>query len=550
MRSINSTRVRQPSWLVSFQCKVGKVSWPVIVTLLIVSFSACNPAPHYSRPTMPAPPSYKEAPPDQYKEVAGWKIAEPGDDKIRAKWWEMYHDPNLNQLEEQVEVSNQTIAVAEANFRAARATVVAARSALFPTVTTSPSFSNSRFAARQTVVPGNTGSGASSGTTTTGTAASGGGAGSTSAYNYFSLPIDVSYTVDLWHRVRNNIAANPFTAQARAADVATALLSTHSEVAQDYFQVRALDQHRTILERTIESYRQSLQLNTSLYRAGLASEQDVSQAQTQLNTAIAQATDLGVARAQYEHAIATLIGKPASEFSLPAGPFAPNPPAVPVGIPSGLLERRPDIAGAERQVAASNAQIGVAKAAYYPNLTLSASAGFQSTAIAQLFTWPSRFWSVGPALAQTLFDAGARRGATEQAQAAYDAAAANYRQTVLTDFQAVEDNLAALRILAEEVVEQHEAVASSQYYLDLAMTRFRAGIDSYLNVITAQTTLLTNQVTEVDIQLRQMTSSVGLIMSLGGGWDATELPSVRGVSREPKREAPPPAGTGVQPVVK
>lgn len=519
----------------------GGLSYFVIV-ILIGLVSACNPAPHYSRPTTPAPPSYKEAPPDQYKEVTGWKIAEPGDDKIRANWWEMYHDPNLNHLEEQVQISNQTIALAEANFRAARAVVVSARSALFPTVTTNPSFSNSRFAARQTILPGNAVSGANGGTTggtaTGGTASSGAAATGASSYNYFSLPIDVSYTVDLWHRVRNNIAANVYTAQARGADVATALLSTHSELAQDYFQVRAVDQHRSILERTIENYRQSLHLTTTLYHAGLASEEDVSQAQTQLNTAIAQATDLGVARAQYEHAIATLTGKSASEFSLAAGAFTPNPPAVPVGIPSEVLERRPDIASAERQVAAANAQIGVAKAAYYPNLTLSASAGFESTAIAQLFTWPSRFWSVGPVLAQTLFDAGARRGATEQAQAAYDAAAATYRQTVLSDFQAVEDNLAALRILAEEVVEQHEAVASSQYYLDLAMTRFRAGIDSYLSVITAQTTLLTNQITEVDIQLRQMTSSVGLIMSLGGGWDTTELPSVHEVSRGREREAP------------
>jgi len=512
-------------------CLVGQASW-LVVFLLLASLSACNPAPRYSRPTLPAPPSYKEAPPDQYKEVAGWKIAEPGDDKIRSKWWEMYNDPRLSELEEQVRISNQTVAVAEANFRAARAVVVSARSALFPTVNANPSFSNSRFAARGAVLPGGA-AGNTSGATTTGVNGSG-----VSALNFFSVPIDVSYTVDLWHRVRNTVAAEAYTAQARAADVVTALLSTHAELAQDYFQVRALDQERAILQETIRNYQQSLELTQSLYRAGIDSEESVAQAQTQLETTTAQATDLGAARAQYEHAIATLIGKPAAEFSLAAGTFAPDPPAVPVGIPSKLLERRPDIAAAERQMAAANSQIGVAKAAYYPNLTLSASAGFESTSIAKLFTWPSRFWSVGPALAQTLFDAGARRGATEQAQAAYDAAAANYRQIVLTGFQTVEDNLAALRILAQEIGEQREAIASSQYYLDLAVTRFRAGIDSYLNVITAQATLLSSRVTEAQIELRQMNGSVALIMALGGGWDAGELPSVRDVSREPNRGTP------------
>jgi NodT family efflux transporter outer membrane factor (OMF) lipoprotein len=372
---------------------------------------------------------------------------------------------------------------------------------------------------------------AAAGTTTSSTGAGAVGSGD---INFFSLPIDITYTVDLWHKIRNTVAANAYTAQASAADVATALLSTQAELAQDYFQVRALDQERAVLQETVGNYRQTLELTTTLYQSGLDSEEDVAQAKTQLDTATAQATDLGVARAQYEHAMATLIGKPAAEFSLSVGPFEPNPPAVPVAVPSKLLERRPDIAAEERQVAAANAQIGVAKAAYYPNLTLSAAGGLESTSIANWFTWPSRFWSLGPALAETLFDAGARRGATEQAKAAYDAAVANYRQTVLTDFQAVEDNLSSLRILAEEVGQQHEAVASSEYYLNLALTRFKTGIDSYLNVITAQTTLLTNRLTEVQIQLRQMTSSVSLIMALGGGWDVTELPPVREVSRVPK----------------
>lgn len=491
----------------------------------LIALSACNPAPHYARPTTPTPPSYKEAPPSEYKEVAGWKIADPGDDKIRPKWWEMYNDPGLNEIEEQVQISNQSIAAAEANFRAARAVVVQARASLFPTVTTSPSVTNSRISSARGAI-------ASSGAGTA-TASSAGGLG-TGVFTTYQLPIDISYTVDLWHKVRNNIEANAFAAQASAADVATALLSTQAEVAQDYFQVRELDQQRAVLADTIRNYQQALELTTTLYRAGLDSDEDVAQAKTQLDTTTAQATDLSVTRAQYEHAIATLIGKPASEFSLSVGTFTPKPPEVPVAVPSKLLERRPDIASMERQVASANAKIGVAKAAYYPNLSLSAALGFESTDATTWFSWPSRFWSIGPSLAQTLFDAGARRAATEQAQATYDAAVANYRQTVLTDFQTVEDNLSALRILAQEVEQQQEAINSSQYYLDLALTRYRTGIDSYLNVIAAQTTLLSNRVTQLQIQLRQMTASVNLIMALGGGWDASDLPQVREVSRSPK----------------
>jgi NodT family efflux transporter outer membrane factor (OMF) lipoprotein len=501
----------------------------LIIAAVWVLLSACNPAPKYTRPTLPPPPSYKEAQPAQFKEVPGWKIAEPGDDKIRSKWWEIYNDPVLNGLEEQVQISNQTIAQAEANFRAARAVVVQARSNLYPTVTANPSISNSRYGSRSGVAPSSV-----SGNSSAVPSAQGFGA---APFNFYSLPIDVSYTVDLWHRVRNTVKANAFTAQASAADVATAILSTQAELASDYFQVRALDAQREILAGTVKNFQQSLELTQTLYKVGLNSEQDVSQAKTQLNTAMAQATDLGVARAQFEHAIATLIGRPPAEFSLAVAPFNPTPPQVPVAVPSKLLERRPDIAAAERQVAAANAQIGVARAAYYPNLSLSAVFGLQSTNIGNWFSWPNRFWSVGPTLSQTLLDFGARRGATEQAQAQYDADVANYRQIVLTDFQSVEDNLAALRILAEEVGHQREAVASSQTYLNLALTRYKTGIDSYLNVITAQNTLLTNQLSELQTQLRQMTASVNLILGLGGGWDASQLPQIHEVSRSPKKEA-------------
>ena len=475
--------------------------------------TACNPAPRYVKPAAPATPAYKETAPAEFKEGKGWKLAQPGDDKIRPKWWEMFNDRQLSALEEKIAMSNQSIAASEANFRAARALVVSARSSLYPTVSTTPGYSNSRISGTRgarVIGPGGTGGNSASG-----------------AYNDFSLPIDVTYTVDFWHRIRNTIAANAFAAEANAADVATALLGLQSELAQDYFQVRALDMQEAILQDTLRNYRDALNLTTTLFQTGIDSEQDVTQAQTQLNTATAQLTDLGVARAQFEHAIAVLIGVPAAEFALPVAPFVPEPPTVPVALPSTLLERRPDIAAAERQVEAANAQVGVARAAYYPNVTLSASAGLESSTITQWFTWPSRFWSLGPALSQTLFDVGGRRGLNEQAQANYDVAVANYRQTVLTSFQAVEDNLAALRILAKEIAEEQTAIASAAHYLDLAVTRYRTGVDSYLNVITAQNTVLSNRETQVQAQLREMTSSVSLILALGGGWDPAQLPDRR-----------------------
>jgi NodT family efflux transporter outer membrane factor (OMF) lipoprotein len=482
----------------------------------LLLLSGCNPAPKYVKPPATTPTAFKEAP-EQFKEGAGWKLAQPGDDKIRAKWWEIYNDPQLNALEEQVAIGNQSIAGAEANYRSARALVVSARSNLYPTIGASPTYANSRQSA-----------------TTRSTAVQSTGGGSLSSVtNGWNLPFDVSYTADFWHRIRNAIDAQVYSAQASAADVATALLSIQSELAADYFELRAADAQRQILTDTIENYRQALQLTTILFRTGIDSEQDVTQAQTQLDTTIAEATDVGVARSQFEHAIATLMGKPASSFELPVGKFDPNPPQVPVAVPSVLLERRPDIAALERQVAAANSEIGIARAAYYPSLTLSASGGLQTSHITQWFTWPSRTWSVGPALSQTLFDGGARRAQNEQANAQYDAAVANYRQTVLTSFQAVEDQLSTLRILSQEVVQQRTALASANHYLDLAQTRYKTGVDSYLNVITAQTAVLTDRVTELSIQLRQMSASVSLIMALGGGWDPAQLPQKKDMLARP-----------------
>lgn len=501
---------------------------------LLFALCACNPAPKYARPPASAPSAYKEAPP-QFKEGVGWVVAQPGDDKIRPKWWEMYNDPQLNALEEQVAISNETVIQAAANFRAAQALVVQARSQLFPTIGGSASYTREHFSgnSRTTTVVGGTGA-----TPQTGSGGS---------INVYSIAADVSYTVDLWHRIRNQIAADAASAQASAADVATALLTTQAELAQDYFEIRALDTQEGILQDTLNNYRANVNLTQILFKTGIDSDQDVTQAQTQLDTATAQATDVGVARAQYEHAIATLIGRPAATFSLEVAPFVPKPPQVPVAIPSELLQRRPDIAAAERQVAADNALIGVARAAYYPSLTLSASGGLTSSTLASWFNWPSRVWSLGPALSDTLLDFGARRGAVEQANATYDAAVAGYRQTVLGDFQTVEDNLASLRILATEVDQYQTAVEASAHYLDLAMIRYRTGVDSYLNVITAQNTLLSNRETQVQTQLKQMTASVALIMALGGGWDASQLPQYERFLKHPPKWSPAGAPAGEQP---
>lgn len=505
--------------------------WAIMCGLLalLLAISACNPAPKYAQPPAPTPTAYKEAPQDLFKEGAGWKLAQPGDDKLPGNWWEIYKDPQLDALEIQVKVSNQTIIAAEANYRAARALVVSAHSGLYPTVGVAPQYS---YAQTSQNVRG--------GKVSTGTGSSGSVSGAGSPVNLFSLPLDVSYTPDFWHRIRNSVTADAYSAQASAADIATATLSTQAQLATFYFELRAIDAQRQILHDTVGSYEAALKLTDTLYKLGIDSEQDVAQARVQLDTATAQERDLGVNRSNFEHAIAILIGMPPANLSIAVATFNPNPPEVPVAVPSVLLERRPDIAAAERAVAAANMNIGIARAAYYPNVTLSASAGFNSTSFTQWFQWPSHFWSLGPAqLSQTIYDGGARRAQNEQAEAQYDAAVANYRQTVLTAFQAVEDNLAALRILTEEVGEQHTAVESSTRYLELATTRYKAGVDSYLNVIVAQTSLLTNRETEVSIEERRMMASVLLTQALGGGWDPASLPQVKDMLARPPKWSPP-----------
>ena len=474
-----------------------------ISVMAIILFKSCDKAPKYAKPTVATPPAYKEITPDTFKETNDWKFAHPSDAVIRGKWWEMFNDQQLNSLEEQANGANQNIAIADANFRAARAIVKESRSEYFPTVTTSPSIIVSRqsgAATHSNVSPGR------------------------QSVNY-TLPFDAAWEPDFWGRIRNTVVASASEAQASAADLQNVRLSVEAELAFDYYQLRSLDAEKRLLDTTIAAYQQQLDLTNVRFETGIASDEDVAQAETQLKTTQAQATDLGVARSQLEHAIAMLTGQPASNFSLPPTDLNEKPPAIPVGLPSQLLERRPDVAAAERRVAEANAEIGVTKAAFFPSLVLGATGGFESTSIASWFTWPARFFSLGPTLSQTLFDKGRRKAANEVARAQYEGTVANYRQTVLTSFQEVEDNLAALRILSRELDEQNDAVASAQRALSLATERYKSGIDSYLNVITAQATLLNNQRTAVNLEAQEMTASVELIKALGGGWNASELPT-------------------------
>jgi NodT family efflux transporter outer membrane factor (OMF) lipoprotein len=475
--------------------------------------SGCVVGPKYVRPSTDAPSAYKELPADAGQAAKDWKIAQPQDAATRGKWWEVFHDPQLNGLEEKANVSNQNIAAAVDNFLVARALVRQARSQYFPTVTTNPSILNTRPSPAQ--LGGLTG-------TSPGVAVK--------SYMDYSLPFDASWEPDLWGRVQNTVRANVFAAQASAADVQNVRLSEQAELAVDYYELRAQDSLKQVFDATVVAYQETFELTQSQYRAGLSSDEAVAQAEAQLKAAQAQDTNLAILRAQYEHAIAVLIGQPASTFSLPAQVIQPIVPMTPVGVPSELLERRPDIAAAERSVAQANAEIGIAVAAFYPNVVLSASGGLGATSISSWFTWPSRFWSVGPSLAETIFDAGLRRATVQQYQANYDQTVANYRETVLTAFQQVEDNLASLRVLSQSIAEQNEAVEAAARSLREATVRYKAGVDPYLNVIVAQTTLLNNQQTTVNLRTQQMVASVQLIKALGGGWDTTQIPSPKEVS--------------------
>ena len=472
--------------------------------------------------------------PDAYKELDGWRIAHPRDGLPRGPWWEVFADPQLNALEARVSISNQNLAVSEAQYRNARALVREARAAFFPTVTLGAGFTRSRQSS--TFGVGSSG-GSSTGTSSGGVASSGTSGSSGGARSDFQLGLDFSWELDVWGRIRRGVESNKAAAQASAGDLEAARLSFQAELAQDYFQLRTLDAQKQLLDETVAAFEKFLRLTQDRFTNGVASQADVVQAQTQLKTTQAQAIDVGVQRAQLEHAIAILMGQAPSSFSLPPTPLAATPPTIPIGVPSDLLERRPDISAAERRVAAANAQIGVAVAAFYPTITLNASSGFESSSLAQWFTAASHFWSVGPGISQTVFDGGLRHAQTDAARAAYDATVATYRQTVLASFQGVEDNLAALRILDEENGVQDDAVKAARKSVDLTTQQYKAGTVSYLNVITVQTIALTDEITAIQIRGRRMAAAVLLVQALGGGWTAADLPSSADVV---KRKDPAP----------
>jgi NodT family efflux transporter outer membrane factor (OMF) lipoprotein len=473
--------------------------------LLAVLFAGCMVGPKYQKPAVPVTAAYKEPPPESFKESDQWKASHPNAEALRGNWWETFGDPQLNALEEQVTVSNQTLKMAEARFRQARTMVRYNRAAEFPTISVAPGIQSLRLSPNQPYFPSSAGTGSRAG---------------------FTLPFDLNYEVDLWGRIRRTVTSAGEEAQATAADVQTVSLSLHAELAVDYFELRSADAQKRLLDDTVKAYADMVQLTTALVDGGAAPESDAVQARTQLDTARVQDTDIAVLRSEYEHAIAILIGKPPASFSLPPAPLKAEPPAIPVGLPSQLLERRPDIAASERRVAEANEGIGIARAAYFPSLALGATGGLEGTSIANWINWPSRFWAVGPSMIETIFDGGRRRATSEAALANYDATVADYRETTLAAFQQVEDNLAVLRILEQEAQQQKDAVAEARRGVQIFTDRYEGGADPYLQVVTAQTTALLNERNEVDIQRRRMNASVLLIKGLGGGWDVSSLPRI------------------------
>lgn len=460
--------------------------------------SGCAVGPRYSKPSTQSPPEYKEVPPD-------WKTAQPSDQIARGKWWEIFQDTQLNNLEEQISVSNQNLKAAEAQFAQARALVRFNRADYYPTITGGVSGSREHQSSNRPLITNST----------------------PSNITDLVIPnVDVSYEADVFGRVRRTVEEARANAQASAGDLESLSLSLHAELAFDYFELRTLDAEEQLLNSTVDSFQKALELTESRYQGGVASAVDVAQAQTELETTRAQAIDVLIQRQQNEHAIAVLIGQPPAKFSLAFAPWANVPPAIPPGLPSDLLERRPDIAAAERRVAAANAQIGVARAGYFPVLSLSGSGGFESTAITTLIQGPSGFLTAGAGAVVTAFDVGRRRAVSEEAKAGYDQALADYHQTILTAFQEVEDNLVALRVLSNEAKTQEGAVAAAEHSLDLSNTRYKGGVASYLEVTTAQSAALADERAAVDILRRRMTASVLLIKALGGGWSSANLPQV------------------------
>jgi len=492
-----------------------EVTWPsrrATLALLIFVFlglPGCNVGPKYLRPAVPSPSAFKESGPQQAADGTVWKPAQPQDAMLRGKWWEIYQEPELNSLEEKLNISNQNIARAFEDFMAARAQVQQARSAYYPTVSVGPSYARNRASQSQT-----TAQVSSKGNTNT---------------NAFNLPFDVAWEPDLWGRVRNTVRQSANAAQVSAADLENQRLTEQANLAVFFFELRGQDALEDLFQKTVEIDRQSLELTRVLYKTGLDNDEAVAQAEITLKSSQAAATNAGIARAQFEHAIALMVGEPASTFSVPVRPLTTQAPDIPVGLPSDLLERRPDIASAERTMAEANALIGVQKAAYYPTLSITGTAGFAASTFSKWLTSSSRYWSFGPTASETVFDGGLRKSTMAQFMALYNADVANYKEVVLAAFQQTEDNLAGLRLLTKEIEQEQETVGSAQRFVDVASVRYKTGLDPYLNVFTAQAILLANQQTVIMLRVQQMTSSVQLIESLGGGWDVNQLPTERQV---------------------
>lgn len=487
-----------------------------VAAFLCVSLAGCVVGPHYHKPSTstPSAPDYKESPANS-QDAQGWKVASPHDSMLRGNWWEVFNQPELNDLEKQLNIDNQNIKVYFENYLAARAAIRETRAQYYPAATVGAGFTRTRSSG--TLSKGSSGTGAVSGVTT----------------SEITTPLDISWAPDLFGRVRNAVRSSQAAAQVSAADLENERLLEQATLAETFFEIRGQDQLQIVLNETVEADEEILKQAQSRYDTGTDTEVAVEQARQTLESARAAATNVGIARAQYEHAIATLLGKNATDFTMPVLPLLAEPPAIPTGTPSQLLERRPDIAAAERQMAQANAVIGIGYAAYYPSLTLSASGGFASSAIGKLFDASSRVWSIGPSISETVFDAGLRRATIQQYTATYNADVASYRQTILTAFQQVEDYLAETRLLSQEIRQQQAATAAAQKAFDLEKARYETGIDPYLNLLTTQTALLQTRQSFVVSQVQQMAGAVLLVEALGGGWDASQLPAAQQVSQKP-----------------
>jgi NodT family efflux transporter outer membrane factor (OMF) lipoprotein len=486
-------------------------AWPAAL-LGLAMLAGCKPVgPDYNRPNYTAPPVYKETgasavqvplTPPPNPDGGAWQPATPSDGMLKGKWWEVYQDPQLNQLEERIATYNQGLRQALETYLAAQDQVKAARSALFPTLSAGPSFAHEKLSKNRPLT----------------------GTDTPSNYNDLVLAGQGSWEPDFWGRIRRTVEAAHESAQASAADMANVNLSLQSMMAADYFQLRGLDAEIKLLKETITDLESQLDLTEKRLKGGVATEADVAQARTQLETTRAQLVDLGVARAQYEHAVGTIADYKLPSFSIPFSPLDLSLPKIPLGVPSQLLERRPDIAAAERRTAVANAQIGIAVSAFYPTISLTGQGGFESTHGGTWIQGPSALWSLGAQAAELLFDAGQRRALTDQAKHQYEAQVSGYKGVIFLAFEDVEDQLSGLRILEQESGAEQKAVDSAQHSYDISNQRYKGGVTSYLEVLTAETTLIQNQRTAIDLQTRQFVDSVGLIRSLGGGWDTSQLP--------------------------